>query len=707
MVEEEWKNLAFDCSAFTQDNFDVQELVRECLNRGYSLERIRGDLGIYLKSLQNNMVEMINEDYVEFVQLSSSLANVQSTVDALVHCAEQAASNFNLLTEDVVSMGAKLRDKLKQRCKVSEGVGRTMRRMRTMTCLEECKLLLRTIVEESRDEWKYFGIGKLIVYIFQARALIEQCDSEDDELKRSLEQALNSIEQCVQEKFESALLEAFDRKRCAQFKLLFDLFCAANGHQAMQRIFINELIVPNFSELLLQEWNKGNVSELLERVLDKFFELHHQYRQSFTEESENDRYANFFVDCLLTAVIEFLDKNIKSVYIPTDVEDFRRGFQVFTKFASNFVETEKPISRSTRDLLHGIYSKFDLRVYYQLCYQDIRSQLEAVMENGLHLKRSDQVTSGGEFKKNYTFLLHEVFENCIEQIWCNNFLLPLASCCLELTYDVLNSYGNFLLNYKKQCLENIDQLQFEQTDQSDHLESATDQLTKMKNQQKKYIVTSVVLFLNEACNFCERCSEVCKLRIGFQLDAFPQLRPLWEQGLVKTVDQLDEIVMVTCETVLSNWLLKRMDEKLSTVVDIPRLYRWTRKSVPETALSYVGDSFALVDRFCKIFPPKDAGKSMMLKTVQIALEQAIGNYLKQAKEVIDSVEKVSNSLIKLKRSGRSAAVADEPQMTTVSDDAKIKLQLRLDLEEAKRLLQALPVAAQFDTCMFEEILSAI
>ncbi|KAL1242634.1 Conserved oligomeric Golgi complex subunit [Trichinella spiralis] len=608
MVEEEWKNLAFDCSAFTQDSFDVLQLVRDCLDRGYSLERIRGDLGIYLKSLQNSMVEMINEDYVEFVQLSSSLANVQSTVDALVHCAEQAAANFNLLTEDVVTMGAKLREKLKQRYKVSEDVGRTMRRMRTMTCLEESKLLLQTILEESRDEWKYFGIGKLIAYIFQARALIEQCDSEDS-LKGCLEQALGSIEQCVQEKFESGLLEAFDRKRCAQFKLLFDLFCAANGHQAMQRIFIDQLIVPNFSELLQQEWNKGNVSELLERVLDKFFKLHHQYRQLFADESENAKYANFFVDCLLTAVIGFVDKNMKSVYIPTDVEDFRRGFQVFTKFAANFVETEKPISRSTRDLLHGIYAKFDLRVYYQLCYQNIQSQLEAVMENGFHLKRCDQVISGGESKNNL--------------------------------------------------------------------------------------------------QFCQRCSEICKLRIGFQLGNFPQLRPLWEQGLEKTVAQLDEIVTVTCETVLSNWLLKRMDEKLSTVVDIPRLYRWTRKSVPEAALSYVGDSFALVDRFCRIFPPKNANdqKNMMQKTVEIALKQAISNYLKQAREVIDSVEKVSNSLIKLKRSGRSAAVGDEPQLTTVSDDAKIKLQLRLDLEEAKRLLQALPVAVQVDTSVFDEILA--
>ncbi|KRY27951.1 Conserved oligomeric Golgi complex subunit 2 [Trichinella spiralis] len=698
MVEEEWKNLAFDCSAFTQDSFDVLQLVRDCLDRSYSLERIRGDLGIYLKSLQNSMVEMINEDYVEFVQLSSSLANVQSTVDALVHCAEQAAANFNLLTEDVVTMGAKLREKLKQRYKVSEDVGRTMRRMRTMTCLEESKLLLQTILEESRDEWKYFGIGKLIAYIFQARALIEQCDSEDS-LKRCLEQALGSIEQCVQEKFESGLLEAFDGKRCAQFKLLFDLFCAANGHQAMQRIFIDQLIVPNFSELLQQEWNKSNVSELLKRVLDKFFKLHHQYRQLFADESENAKYANFFVDCLLTAVIGFVDKNMKSVYIPTDVEDFRRGFQVFTKFAANFVETEKPISRSTRDLLHGIYAKFDLRVYYQLCYQNIQSQLEAVMENGFHLKRCDQVISGGESKNKYHFQLHEVVENCIEQIWCKNFLLPLASCCLELTYDVLNSYGNFLLNYKKQCLENIDQLEFEQTDQSDLVQTTAN--------QEKYILNNVVLFLNEACNFCQRCSEICKLRIGFQLGNFPQLRPLWEQGLEKTVAQLDEIVTVTCETVLSNWLLKRMDGKLSTVVDIPRLYRWTRKSVPEAALSYVGDSFALVDRFCRIFPPKNANdqKNMMQKTVEIALKQAISNYLKQAREVIDSVEKVSNSLIKLKRSGRSAAVGDEPQLTTVSDDAKIKLQLRLDLEEAKRLLQALPVAVQVDTSVFDEILT--
>lgn len=51
--------------------------------RRASLQQIHDDLRVYLKIVQNSMVELINDDYADFVNLSSNLVGLKDTVDKL------------------------------------------------------------------------------------------------------------------------------------------------------------------------------------------------------------------------------------------------------------------------------------------------------------------------------------------------------------------------------------------------------------------------------------------------------------------------------------------------------------------------------------------------------------------------------------------------------------------------------------------------
>lgn len=46
----------------------------EC-RRHVPLETLRDDLAVYMKVLQNSMIELINKDYADFVNLSSNLVS--------------------------------------------------------------------------------------------------------------------------------------------------------------------------------------------------------------------------------------------------------------------------------------------------------------------------------------------------------------------------------------------------------------------------------------------------------------------------------------------------------------------------------------------------------------------------------------------------------------------------------------------------------
>lgn len=57
---------------FVQDDFDVDHFVAEC-RKQVQLEEMREDLELYYKLLKTAMVELINQDYADYVNLSTNL----------------------------------------------------------------------------------------------------------------------------------------------------------------------------------------------------------------------------------------------------------------------------------------------------------------------------------------------------------------------------------------------------------------------------------------------------------------------------------------------------------------------------------------------------------------------------------------------------------------------------------------------------------
>ena len=62
---------------FTVDNFFIEVSVRE---GGTSLDTLRDDLGVYLKVLRSSMIELINQDYADFVNLSTNLVGLDQGI---------------------------------------------------------------------------------------------------------------------------------------------------------------------------------------------------------------------------------------------------------------------------------------------------------------------------------------------------------------------------------------------------------------------------------------------------------------------------------------------------------------------------------------------------------------------------------------------------------------------------------------------------
>lgn len=74
--------LCFNKAHFNRQDFDVDRFVSLARRRA-SLEKIQQDLRSYLRYLQNSMVELINDDYADFVNLSSNLAALKESIQKI------------------------------------------------------------------------------------------------------------------------------------------------------------------------------------------------------------------------------------------------------------------------------------------------------------------------------------------------------------------------------------------------------------------------------------------------------------------------------------------------------------------------------------------------------------------------------------------------------------------------------------------------
>lgn len=75
-------NTVNGCKLSLQDSFSVDTFLHNNRNAG-SLEQMRDDLGVYLKELRTAMIELINQDYQDFVSLSAELVDLDQRIETI------------------------------------------------------------------------------------------------------------------------------------------------------------------------------------------------------------------------------------------------------------------------------------------------------------------------------------------------------------------------------------------------------------------------------------------------------------------------------------------------------------------------------------------------------------------------------------------------------------------------------------------------
>jgi len=91
----ELSKLNFDPKEFFSDDFSVDEFIQR-KRQAVPLDVLRDDLGIHLKTLRSSLIELINQDYAQFVNLSSNLVGLDGRIQNIVSPLQRAHNDLKV-----------------------------------------------------------------------------------------------------------------------------------------------------------------------------------------------------------------------------------------------------------------------------------------------------------------------------------------------------------------------------------------------------------------------------------------------------------------------------------------------------------------------------------------------------------------------------------------------------------------------------------
>lgn len=606
------------------------------------------------------MIELINQDYQDFVSLSANIVNLDKFInqikDPLVDLREEFLSVRASLQDCMNEINECLSEKrrfrqIKKSLETLEAVRNTLERLR--------KLL--TSIEASDNQSRVNLLERSALELIQLQFNEKYCQHFLEEDEKSAISAQEKKLLGILNEFFLATLATNDSssdnlERCLRIYYTLDQCRLA------EEIFRKETF--NYMEGIITERNLHNFPDGLTGVYNEilnFVSLKMKSLLNLTSgKSIKIKGYNFLFNSFWSAIEERLETNLSSIFAPAIPEDFYQRFKCTNEFLKRIEMIIDDVELIEQFHQHEQYLKFqkkwNLPVYYLIRSQEIAMSLEKVCEVSV---KDVLVPAASDSNQIQVKVFLEVI-NCIAKCWSDGIYLDqLFQNFLKLTFQLI-ARGT---SWTKELIR------------------------KISNEQPQNL--DFYAFFT-----------VLHHDIGIFVLKFQQIENLIAQKLIENSKLKDKIIssdiskcfesprlsLEQCqreiESQIGRKLLSVCQKSIRNVQDIPRLFRKTNRDVPTKHLPYVDQIIQPVIDFTE----KRKG-SFHYEIFQQILKDLFCKmtiqYYQSVNEVLTSVQKTEESIRRLKnlreRSQQAANVNSEKQTQLMSDDDKIRLQLQIDI----------------------------
>ncbi|CAO3646141.1 unnamed protein product [Cunninghamella blakesleeana] len=740
---------AIERAVFTAPDFDPDSFLSS--RRHLGLERLKMELNSHLRLLKNELVELINQDYQDFINLSTNLKGVDRSMDSLQIPLIRMESQVKDLKSHFQGTIENLENQLEKRGHVQE----------KKTCLKlllnihesvskvEDLLEINADIAKEKQSISNKDVTKVTTSESQTNVSINQPELDIGEnLGKQIERVaveynqmqhlvnrgkhlafvnenewrINRIKDTLQHKLSKALSIALNKMmenqlnnsikqsmiQCLRTYALVDQTHIAEKiiREEYIRVFLDKTITREAIESPRSMTSPTlTPSPSSSSILSDHYPLVIMYNKillfatndlrpilEITQQLLKGTNYEILVNSLWTEFVDQINKKCSSIYAPGQTEVCHKNYTASIHFMAGL----ENLFTSKKSLLyfrnHPSYNEFmkrwQLPVYFQLRFREIISVVEGLLNDPIKSVALDSTLKEND---DTSLLLPGTItiSQAFDKCWADNvFLFVLSDKFWKLTLQLLRRYNIWTTNVIEHIVEQ------QQNDKVDNNNSSSSNNSNgdIKTTEEKLMV----ILSKDIDNFII----TTKSKISNMI--FPKLsNDIQDISLLK--DSMDEILQdIEASTGqelnrrITGFISKRCMESLVLLVrGISRQYRHTNKPPPTEPSYFIPNIFKPFKHFIEKYRPwinetKEKTWAVMIIDIVIIKYTLIVN------DVLSTLIEQDDALKKRKwgkKNGipKSIFGAFGKEDDSMTDIERIELQFLLDVQQLGNELQELNV----------------
>lgn len=571
-----------------------------------TLETFRDDLGIYLKILRSAMIELINEDYADFVNLSANLIDLDKSINTILNPLKDQREEIQTvrvtLTDCMNEINECISEKrqfrqMKKSLKTLDVVRNSLGKLRKL--MDSIESQKPSDSDSSRSILLERAALELIQLQFNMRYcshLLEPSENSYPQLEKQLLQMLND--------FFLTTLNLNDHSERLEkcLRIYYTLDQCGLAENIFREKIVSHYMEPIINEKSLQNHPNG-LSGIYNQILD-FVSLKMKSLLMLTRGNNlKIKGYNFLFNSFWFAIEERLETNLSSIFAPGNPDNFYQKYKCSLEFLIRIemiIDDDELVEQFHQTKQYKNFQKrWNLPVYFQIRFQEIATNFEKICEID---ETSLFVTSNQDSKDSNQFQLKVFFEaiSCIAKCWMDEvYVDQLFHKFFKLSFQLIARMIHWI--------EEIIKIKFSDP---------------QINHQSFYTIIhrDIEIFLLKL----PQIQQLILQKLFENAILKDQLKPDAIRKCFETPKTSLEKYLEIVESKIVNELLVNCTKTIKNVQDVPRLFRKTNRDVPTKHLPYIEQLVHPIDDFCQ-----KHSKNFQVDTMRRLLKNLFNQLTKQ------------------------------------------------------------------------------
>lgn len=706
--------LWFKKDVFLQSDFESESYIAD-LRRFIALDTLRAELRGHLAVLKNELVELINRDYADFVNLTTKLVDVEGAVLRMRTPLTELKAKISSVRDSIDSSLLALQNGLQRRAEASssrEILELLLDTSHVVSKVEKLMVELQSMPEEgsisqiepaSKSSFSNGTMAEISengANLEETRSmLLERIASEMNRLKFYIARAQNlPFLQNMEKRIQSASLSLDNSLRrcfeigleCRDENVIYNClraYAAIDNTKAAEETFRSTIVARYIQQVISSTPPKdvvGGSGDQLEdyyQQIKKFVEKDCKFLLDIAASANSGLHVfDFLANSILKEVVSAIQKGKPGAFSPGKPAEFlinyKSSMDFLTFLEGNCLSKSAVGKFRSQPVYNDFVKQWNLGAYFTLRFQEIASALDSALVTASisPLKDSHPQQDG---VLGLTLNQSVVLLECLNRCWQDGvYIAAIADKFLRLTLQLLSRYSTWLstgLSTRKRGSTSSN------TGGEWALVATPEDFIFMRRDVDLLVKEINGPYLEHVISLLVSCPN--------------EVLALVKQSVLHTSHALLDSVPIIMDVMIEA-VVEKSVEVLRQLKGITATYRMTNKPLPVRHSPYVSGVLQPLKAFLEGERAIYLTEKTRNELLQSAAERITTRYNELAWELVTVARRTESSLQRIRQGAqRRGGAGTDSSDVNISDTDKICMQLFLDVQEYGRRLAALGIVA--------------